>query len=62
MNSFEIHGLDGKVWVRPYANNVEFNGETFDTLTEARAALPAFAVSLGWTDYSVTVADFKVTK
>ncbi len=53
-HTFEIHSLDGKIWVRPYAGNEEFNGETFDTMTEARDALPAIAVDLGWDDYNVT--------
>jgi hypothetical protein len=62
MSTFEIHGLDNRVWIRPYAGNVEFNGETFDTLAEALAALPALARELGWTEYLTTIADFKVTK
>jgi hypothetical protein len=53
---FEIHGLDSRVWVRPYAGNVEFNGETYDTLTEAVDALPMLARELGWTDYHTTIA------
>jgi hypothetical protein len=58
-NTFEIHGLDDKVWVRPYAGNEEFNGETFNTLTEAVAALPVLARELGWSDYGTTVAELK---
>jgi hypothetical protein len=54
---FEIHGLEGRVWVRPYAGNVEFNGETYDTLAEAIDALPMFARELGWTDYYTTLAE-----
>jgi hypothetical protein len=57
---FEIHGLEGRVWVRPYAGNVEFNGETYDTLAEAIDALPMFARELGWTDYYTTLADFSI--
>lgn len=53
--TFEIHDLDGKVWVRPYEGDTEFNGETFDTLGDAKAALPDMAIDLGWaTEYYVT--------
>jgi hypothetical protein len=55
---FEIHRLDNRVWVRPYAGNVEFNGETYDTLAEAFDALPMLARELGWTDYHTTIAEF----
>ena len=54
---FEIHDLDGRVFVRPYVGSVEFNGEIFDTVADARAALPGIAVDCGWTDYFVTYAD-----
>jgi hypothetical protein len=56
-NTFEIHKLDGKVWVRPYVGNDEYNGETYDTLTEAVDALPMLAREIGWTDYRITVEE-----
>lgn len=49
--------LEGRYFVRPYVGNDEYTGETFNTLTEARAALPAMASDLGWpNDYNVTEA------
>ncbi len=55
--TFEIHMLEGRYFVRPYVGNDEYTGETFNTLTEARAALPAMASDLGWpNDYNVTEA------
>jgi hypothetical protein len=56
-NTFELHGLDGKVWVRPYVGNEEFNGETYDTLNEAVDALPMLARELGWSDYRTTIGE-----
>jgi hypothetical protein len=60
-NTFEIHGLDARVWVRPYVGNDELNGETYDTLADALDALPMLARELGWDDYNTTIADYSVT-
>lgn len=54
---FEIQNLDGRVWVRPYAGSVEFNGDTFDSRADALAALRGFAVELGWSTFNVTIAE-----
>ena len=58
-NTFEIHNLDGKFWVRPYSGQDEYNGETYDTLTEAVDALPMLAREIGWDDYRTTVEEVK---
>lgn len=54
-HSFEVSSLDGRVWVRPYDGNVEYNGETYATLAEALADIPQLAADLGWTDYNITI-------
>jgi hypothetical protein len=51
---FELHNLDGRIWVRPYVGNEEYNGETFASVPEAVDALPMLARELGWTDYRTT--------
>jgi hypothetical protein len=56
-NTFEIHNLDGRSWVRPHTGDQEFNGETFATMAEALAALPEMARDIGWSDYGYTVAE-----
>jgi len=59
---FEIHSLDGKVWVRPYLGQEEFNGSTYETVAEAITDLPTLAAELGWTEYRITGVGDQVTK